>query len=92
MPCLGDLTDIFVSSLFTELVTDALVERTYDADIAGMSYRLDTRASGLVLSVDGYSDKLSVLLETILKEITTFSVNQDRFIVQKEQVRNESTA
>jgi insulysin len=68
-------------------VTDALAERTYDADLAGMSYHFDAKIHGLTVSVAGYSDKMSVLLESILKEMTTFVVNPERFTVQKEQVR-----
>lgn len=74
--------------LFTELVTDALVERTYDADLAGMSHSIGSQMQGFTVSVGGYSDKLIVLLETILKEMKTFVVNPERFAVFKEQVRD----
>lgn len=74
-------------SLFTELVTDALAERTYDADLAGMSHHFGAKIHGLTISVAGYSEKIPVLLDSILKEMTTFVVNSERFAVQKEQVR-----
>ena len=73
-------------SLVAELVTDALVERTYDADLAGMSYYIGARIHGLTVSVAGYSDKIGVLLETLLKEMTSFVVDPWRFAMQKEQV------
>lgn len=73
--------------LFTNLVTDALAEQTYDADLAGMSYSLSDQYAGLVIAAGGYSDKLSVLLHSILNEMKSFVINPDRFAVIKEQVR-----
>lgn len=66
------------------------MERTYDADIAGMSHSVGSQMQGVMVSVGGYSDKLVVLLETILKEMKTFAVDPERFTVFKEQVRDYS--
>jgi hypothetical protein len=74
-------------SLFVELVGDALTERTYDAELAGIRYHLGAKAYGLTISVAGYSEKIDVLLDTVLKEMTSFVVDPERFAVQKEEVR-----
>lgn len=74
------------SSLFTELLTDALAERTYDADLAGLSHHVSSQMQGIRVSVGGYSDKLVVLLQTILAEMKSFVVNPERLAVYKEQV------
>lgn len=42
---------------------------------------------GIRVSVGGYSDRLSVLLQTILSEMKTFKVDPERLVVYKEQVR-----
>jgi len=73
-----------------ELVGDALGERTYDAELAGMRYHLGVKAHGLTISVAGYSEKIDVLLDTVLKEMTSFVVDPERFAVQKEEVRASS--
>lgn len=52
-----------------------------------MGHSINGQLQGLTVSVSGYSDKLNVLLETILKEMRAFTVNPERFAIQKEQVR-----
>lgn len=81
-------TNLLDSRMFSELVTDALTERTYDADLAGLSYALHSRLAGLSVSVSGYSDKISLLLETILTEMRSIVINPQRFEIIKEQVRS----
>ena len=77
-----------LTRLFTELLADALIERTYDADLAGLTHHIGSNMRGLSVSVGGYSDKLSVLLETLLREMKSFVVKdrEGRFGVYKEQV------
>ena len=72
--------------IFVRLVEDALAERTYTASIAGSYYSVSGNNDGLFIDISGYSHKLNVLLDTILKEIKTFTIDVGRFAVHAEQV------
>jgi insulysin len=65
--------------MFRELVDDALVEYSYDADISGLNYDFSNHLSGLSVTVSGYNDKLHVLLEKVLLQVRDLEVRQDRF-------------
>ncbi|KAG8937301.1 Insulinase (Peptidase M16) [Tulasnella sp. 418] len=75
--------------LFADLVKDTLTEYAYDADLAGLSYSIANHAEGLSVSVAGYNDKLLVLLKVVLEKVKSFVVDEDRFAVLKEQLRQE---
>lgn len=71
---------------FTDLVRDALEEYSYDAELAGLQYQVSLDSRGLFLDVSGYNDKLSVLLEQVLKTIRDLDIKQDRFDIVKERL------
>lgn len=75
------------SRLYIELVKDALVEYSYDAELAGLSYQLETQADGILLTVDGYNDKLEVLAKVVLEKMKGFEVDEERFNLIVDQVR-----
>ncbi|CEH18771.1 related to ste23-metalloprotease involved in a-factor processing [Ceraceosorus bombacis] len=75
------------SRVFVELVKDALTEYSYDAELAGLGYNIESQADGIGLSVDGYSHKLPVLCRYILEEIAKFKVDPKRFDIIKDSVR-----
>lgn len=72
--------------IYCELVKDALVEYSYDAEIAGLEYGLSSYALGLDIAVSGYSDKMSVLLEKVLVSMRDLQVEPNRFKIVKERV------
>lgn len=74
------------SKLYCELVKDALVEYSYDAEIAGLEYGLGSYSRGIDIDVSGYSDKMSVLLEKVLVSMRDLKVEPDRFKIVKERV------
>ena len=74
------------ANMFCELVKDALIEYSYDAEIAGLYYGLGASSIGLDIDVSGYSDKLSVLLEKVLVSMRDLKVDEDRFKIVKERV------
>ena len=75
-----------MSQLYREVVEDALVEYAYDAEIAGLAYSLSSHAQGLDVSVNGYNDKMAVLLEKVLITMRDLEIKQDRFDLIKERV------
>ncbi len=74
------------TKLYCELVKDALVEYSYDAEIAGLDYALGAFTQGLDIDVSGYNDKMSVLLEKVLVSMRDLEVKPDRFRIVKERL------
>ncbi|KAI5302428.1 Insulinase (Peptidase M16), partial [Ascosphaera atra] len=66
-----------MSRLFCELVRDALMEYSYDAELAGLSYSLYPSSFGFEVSVSGYNDKLPVLLQKVLATMRDLKIRQD---------------
>ncbi|KAL8667886.1 MAG: hypothetical protein Q9202_000351 [Teloschistes flavicans] len=75
-----------MSTLYCELVKDALEEYSYDAEIAGLEYQLLSYSMGLEIEVGGYNDKMAVLLEKVLVSMRDLEVKPDRFEIVKERV------
>jgi insulysin len=74
------------AKIYCELVKDALVEYSYDAELAGLDYSLSSSIFGLDVSVGGYNDKMSVLLERVLITMRDLTINPDRFKIIKERL------
>ncbi|KAL6722042.1 metalloprotease [Lecanora helva] len=72
--------------MFCALVKDALVEYSYDAEIAGLEYDLEYQPVGLSVDISGYNDKISVLLEKVLVTMRDLEVKSDRFAIMKERL------
>lgn len=68
-----------LTTIYRDLVNDALVEYSYDADISGLVYDFNNHSTGLSITVSGYNDKLHVLLEKVLVSIRDLEVREDRF-------------
>ena len=72
--------------LFCTLVKDALVEYSYDAEIAGLEYELGDYYIGMGIDISGYSEKISVLLEKVLITMRDLEVKAERFKIVKERL------
>ena len=73
--------------LFLDLVQDAMNEYSYNADLAGLSYKLETQANGILINIDGYNDKLPVLAKVVLEKMAKLQVDPQRFEIIKDQIR-----
>ncbi|CAG8531276.1 2424_t:CDS:10 [Paraglomus occultum] len=73
--------------LYVELVADALTEYSYAAGVAGLTYSVGNQTEGISLTVQGFNDKIHVLLERILTSMKDFKVDSQRFTLIKEQVQ-----
>ena len=74
------------TKMFCQLVKDALSEYSYDAEIAGLEYELGDYYVGIGIDVNGYNDKISVLLEKLLITMRNLEVKPDRFNIVKERI------
>ncbi|KAG7394805.1 hypothetical protein PHYBOEH_004657 [Phytophthora boehmeriae] len=61
-----------LSALFVACLKDELNEYSYDALLAGMSYKLRLNGSNIYLSSAGYSPKLPILVQRILEVMNAF--------------------
>jgi len=77
--------------LYAALVTDALNEYSYDADLAGLTYLFDPSSLGFFVTITGYNDKLHVLLRDVLLKVKDLEVRADRLDVMIEKVSDVST-
>lgn len=75
-----------LTQLFRELVEDSLSEYSYDAELAGLSYEISNHGQGFDVSVSGYNDKMSVLLEKVLLAMRDLQVKEERFAIIKDRV------
>ncbi|KAI8967298.1 Metalloenzyme, LuxS/M16 peptidase-like protein [Mycotypha africana] len=72
--------------LYADLLTDALNEYAYDAEVAGLSYNIENQLDGLLLAMGGYNDKLPILLERVVSKMRDFTVDAERFQLIKDQL------
>jgi insulysin len=77
--------------LYAALVTDALNEYSYDADLAGLTYLFEASSLGFFVTITGYNDKLHVLLRDVLVKAKDLEVRADRLDVMIEKVNDIST-
>ncbi|KAI1314496.1 Insulinase (Peptidase M16) [Mortierella claussenii] len=74
------------TQLYVNLLKDALNEYSYDADLAGLSYSLDTTVEGMILSVEGYNDKAHVLLQKVVEKMKNLEIDAERFRLMQDQM------
>ena len=72
--------------LYLNLVVASLAEYSYDAELAGLVYDFFAHPSGLIVSVQGYNDKLHVLLEKVLVSMRDLIIHEDRFNIIHDRV------
>lgn len=75
-----------MTAYIASLITDALTEFAYDAELAGLSYGISEASAGLSLTVGGYNEKAHVLLKRVLEKARMLVIDPHRFEVIKEQV------
>ena len=73
--------------LCTKVLEDVLVETTYLADVAGLSTSVYSCQERLEIKIEGFSQKLPVLLENILQGMANFCPTAERFVASKEFVK-----
>ncbi|KAH8826892.1 Metalloenzyme, LuxS/M16 peptidase-like protein [Flagelloscypha sp. PMI_526] len=78
-----------LSRLFGDLVNDSLSEYSYNADLAGLSYQLAATTTGMYISMNGYNDRMFVLVKHILEKLKGLVVLPDRLDVMKEQAKRD---
>jgi len=76
-----------MTRLFTELLKEALNEYSYPALVAGLHYEIFNSVQGIEFSLSGYSENLDIIFRKVIDEILHFNVNEHRFGILKNQMR-----
>ena len=77
------------TNLLTKLLVDSMNEVTYYAEVAGLAYAVQSTTTGMQLIFSGYSHKLLVLAEEVLRRLLAYEPNEERFGVLKEQMQKD---
>jgi len=72
--------------LLKDIVIENLAEYGYDAQIAGLNYDIDTQYRGINIIVQGYNDKLEVLLSEVIKHFVHCQITEPVFSMCKEKM------
>ncbi|MEY4640157.1 MAG: hypothetical protein RLZZ227_151 [Pseudomonadota bacterium] len=89
----NNLRNSLLSNFAVTLVNDDLNEYSYPVNLAGASFGLAHRSRGFTLSVGGYTDKQTELLETVLQTLVAAEFEQERFdIIKAEMIRGLQNA
>ncbi|KAL8277256.1 hypothetical protein RQP46_010325 [Phenoliferia psychrophenolica] len=67
------------TQVFASLVEEALADATYDASLAGLDFSVGSDQDGLQVQVSGYSEKLPVLLDTVMHRVRNLEPNATTF-------------
>ena len=78
-----DPVNVNMANLYVELLKDSLTEYSYMAELAGLKYALNATNYGLSVSVSGFSDKMDVLLETVVERMASLRIDPQRFAILK---------
>jgi secreted Zn-dependent insulinase-like peptidase len=76
-----------LTQLMVSLLNDNLVEYSYPAYLAGLSYDLYKHIRGISIKISGYEDKQTELLSAILDSVQTSEFKQERFSIIKERMK-----
>mgnify|MGYP002477603986 FL=1 len=68
-----------LTQLVTLLVEENLSKYSYNASLAGLDYSLGTDASGMLLLVSGYTDKLALLASVVVDKLKALAVEPKEY-------------
>ncbi|KAJ7311450.1 Metalloenzyme, LuxS/M16 peptidase-like protein, partial [Mycena albidolilacea] len=78
-----------LTRLYSDVVNDSLTEFAYDASLGMVEYNFVPHSNGLYVAMNGFNDKMSVLVKAVLEKIKGIVVAADRLAVMKEQAKRD---
>ncbi|KAJ7172120.1 Metalloenzyme, LuxS/M16 peptidase-like protein [Mycena filopes] len=78
-----------LTRLYSDVVNDSLTEFAYDASLGMLEYNFIPHSNGLYVAMNGFNDKMSVLVKHVLEKIKGIVVNPERLAVMKEQAKRD---
>ncbi|PIE25281.1 MAG: peptidase M16 [Neptuniibacter caesariensis] len=74
-----------LNNLYIDMLQEQLVETSYDAYMAGLNSQIYPHMKGFTVRISGYSDKISLLLQTIVDAIRNTDIDAQRFNIKKQK-------
>jgi insulysin len=74
------------SKLYDMALQEGLNEITYPISLAGLSYNLGIEKRGMTLTVGGYSERITDLLQLVAKNLQQIRIDEDKFQNLKEAI------
>ncbi|KAF7363794.1 Insulin-degrading enzyme [Mycena sanguinolenta] len=78
-----------LTRLYSDIVNDSLTEFAYDASLGMLEYNFIPHSNGLYVAMNGFNDKMSVLVKAVLEKMKGIVVAADRLAVMKEQAKRD---
>lgn len=75
-----------LTRLYVEMLLDYLVEYTYQAEVAGLSYNIYPHQGGITLHLTGFTGKQEALLSLLINKARERNFTQSRFNSIKRQI------
>jgi insulysin len=72
--------------LYAALVRDQLTERSYPANLGGLDFSLSANSRGIELGLEGYNDRMELLLDLILQTMAKPMFDDKRFVNVKQEL------
>ena len=73
------------ADLLVQCLTEDHSQVAYQAEVAGLKYKLRTTREGVALSLGGYSDKLSVVAQSVIEKFPDFKPSDSVFGLVKDR-------
>jgi nardilysin len=87
----GSVSNLNMTSIYSMCIKNFISEKLYPATIVGYNYKLHSVEDGLILKVNGFNDKLPMIVDIISKAMTNFEGAIDSLVFetfQKELKKN----
>ncbi len=79
-----------LTNIWTKLVQNALNEYAYPAKIAGLSFNISNKVTGMQIVLKGYPEQFTPILKAILKRVKdTTDFSPDQFAIYKQEMKEE---
>lgn len=78
--------NIAMTRLFVDLFSDSIIEKYYNAEIAGIQYHLYAHQGGVTLQLSGFTNKQSHLLQLLLQDLKKATFTEEQFALFRSQL------
>ena len=79
------LANYVAADLFAQCLVEDHSQVAYQAEIAGLQFKLNGTKEGVSLFVGGYSDKIPVMVESVVAKLKSFTPSEQLFTLVKDR-------
>ncbi len=85
----GKTSKVVLGDLFVKSVNEAVSKFSYDAQMAGLDYTIETTDNGIGITLKGYSENAHLLFAEILKRLKEIHPSDDKFNIYKQTLTRQ---